>query len=255
MKKISSLLLLILLFNLSIYAQEIDPVETGKALFKDAYKRAYNIEAGGEIQSLLVLDRRTGFSDYLKVIPNVYSYYISFPTVSKFEHSDTYMAMDWKIGKRVYMSNPTIADSVSIFNCEKMAYYFLGTSIQFEQKKPLGKHAYWAWKPGMYFDFIIGDLKPEITNGSQTADIVIVSYAPEPQTLRPLDIGLAVNVEFGIHAAYIGFSFREGLRNLAPKNSGYTIRNNGLFNIHAGYRFASQIAKDDEKKVKNLIPD
>lgn len=255
MKKTLSLLMLSVLFNFFVYSQEIDLQETGKALFKDAYKRAYNIEAGGEVQSLLILDRKTRSSDYLKMYPNVFSYYISFPTVSKLEHSDTYLAMDWKIGKRMYKSDPVIADSTSIYNCEKMEYYFLGTAIQFEFKKPIGQHAYWAWKPGMYFDFIIGNLKPEITNGNQTADMVIVSHTSEPQTLRPLDLGLAVNLEFGIHAAYIGFSFREGLRNLAPKNSGHTIRNNGLFNIHAGYRFASQIAKEDQKKINNLIPD
>lgn len=254
MKK-TFLIVTISILSLSLsFAQDLDPMDTGKALFQDAFKRAYNIEAGVELQSFLVLNRKAQFSDYLKMYPNTFSYYVSFPTVSKFEHSDTYMAMDWKIGKRMYQAEPTRTDIADVYNCEKMEYYFLGTSIQFEIRKPIGEHAYWAWKPGMYFDFLMGDLKNEITNGNLSSKMIIVSHLDDPQTLRPLDFGAAINVEFGIHAAYLGLSVREGLRNLAPKGSGNTIRNNGLVNLHVGYRFASQIAKEDQQKINNILP-
>ena len=249
-----TIVFIFLLQTLFVLAQEPDPVNTGKAFFQDAYKRAYNIEAGVGVQSLLIMEGKASLSEKLNFMPNTIEYYISFPTVSKFENSNTYMAMDFKIGKRMYSATAESPNIVSITNCTSIDFYFLGTSIQFPIKYAIGKHAYWTWSPGVYFDFIIGNNKPEIVNGSLSTHMVIVSHTNEPQNLRPLDIGAALNFEIGVHAAYFGISLREGLRNLAPKNLDMTIRNNGLINIHAGYRFGSAVAKEDQKKVEKYLP-
>lgn len=236
------------------FAQEPDPMDTGKALLQNAYHRGVNIELGVGAQSFLISDTKASFGDKLNLIPNTYEYYVSSPAIMKMESSGNLMSVGFRVGKRMYRDTPELSDSVSIFNCSEIDFYFLGASMQYPMMKVINKNMYWSWNPGLYLDFLIGNMEPEIKNGTLEADMVIVSHANEPQNLKPLDWGLALNFEFGFRAAYTGVSLRTGLRNLAPDKENMTIRNNGMINYYIGYRFESKIGKADKEKVDKLVP-
>jgi hypothetical protein len=248
-----SLAVLFFLQTSLAFAQEPDPVDTGKALFQSAYKRGVNIEAGVGASSFLITKTKASFGQKLNLIPNTYEYYVASSAITTGENTGKLFYAGFKLGKRMYRDTPERTDTVSITNCEAIDFYFMGASLQFPFMRPIGNHIYWSLNPGFYADFIIGNMEPEIKNGNLETDMVIVTYADEPQTLKPLDLGIILSLEFGFRAAYTGLSFRTGLRNLAPDHTDMTIRNNGLLNFYVGYRFESKIAKEDQKKIDNLI--
>jgi hypothetical protein len=249
-----SLYAFIAIHPLLIFSQEPDPLHTGKALFESAYRGGTNIEAGVGAHNFLIMDGKAKFGSKLKLIPNTYEYYVGSAAISKMENSGNYIYTGFRLGKRMYRNTPLRTDTVSMTNASSIDFYFLGATVLFPQFIPIAKHTYWSWNPGVYLDFIIGNLKPEIKNGSLEADMVIVNYSDSPQSIRPLDFGLALNFEFGFRAAYTGISIRTGLRNLAPKDTDMTIRNNGMINFYIGYRFESEIAKEDQKRINNIAP-
>ena len=255
MKKVTLLFLILFLCGSAIInAQDLDPTKTAKGLLESAYKNESNIEIGFGVQRLVITDASSGFFSKANFIPNTYEYYISYPSITKFEHSDNYMIVDFRLGKRIYSATPSRTDTVSIDYCESMQYYFLGAAMLMRYKFPINKHMAWSINPGMYVDLAIGDLKDEITNGSLTTSLEIVGTDNFPQNMRSLDFGMAINTEIAVHAAYFGLSFRQGFRNLAPKDSHLTIRNNAILQAKFGYRFASTIAKQDKKKVEKFVP-
>jgi hypothetical protein len=255
MKLLSKFLVVLLVFfqTSTVFAQEPDPVNTGKALFQNAYKKGINIEAGVGVSNFLITETKATFGQKLNLFPNSYEYYVASSAITTGESTGKLFYAGFRLGKRMYRDTPERADTVSITNCESIDFYFAGASLRFPIMRPIGTHMYWSLNPGFYADFIIGNMEPEIKNGNLETDMVIVKHTEAPQTLKPLDLGAMLSFEFGFRAAYTGLSFRTGLRNLAPDNTDMTIRNNGLFNFYVGYRFESDIAKQDQKKIDNLI--
>lgn len=255
MKTFTKSLIVLLVFfqSTAVFAQEPDPVESGKAIFQYAYKTGVNIEAGVGASSFLITETKASFGQKLNLLPNTYEYYIASSGITTGEKTGKLFYAGFKLGKRMYRNTPERTDTVSITNCDAIDFYFMGASLQFPIMRPLGNHIYWSLNPGLYADFIIGNMEPEIKNGDMETDMVIVTYGDEPQTIKPLDLGIILSLEFGFRAAYTGLSFRTGLRNLAPDHTNMTIRNNGLLNFYVGYRFESKIAKEDQKKIDNLI--
>lgn len=248
------IVLLIFLQTTSVFAQEPDPMNTGKALFLNAFHEGINIEAGVGVSSFLITDGKASFGEKLDLMPNTFEYYVASPAIMKGENTGQLFYIGFRLGKRMYRNTPERTDTVSITNCDAIDFYFLGGTLQLPIIRQLGTNMYWSLNPGLYLDFIIGNMEPEIKNGNLETDMVIVDYGDEPQNIQPLDWGLAVNLEFGFRAAYTGLSFRTGFRNLAPDNDQMTIRNNGMINFYVGYRFESEIGKADKEKVEDLIP-
>ena len=243
----------IFLQTLFVYAQEPDPIKTGKGLFKSGYKSGLNIDVGVGYQNFLFMEGKASFNDKMNFSFNTFEYYAGSSGIIQSE-TGNYIYTGLRLGKRFHTNTPEFADSVSIINNTSIEYYFVGVTALFSKMNFIAKHTYWSWSPGVYFDFILGNMGDEIKNGKLATDLVTITYANEPQNMRSVDIGAALNFEFGFRAAFVGLSLRTGLRNLAPKDTDMTIRNTGMINFYLGYRFESDIAKQDKQIINSIIP-
>ncbi len=242
-------------FSSNAQAQEPDPINMGKGLFEEAFKKGWNIKGAIGYQSFLIKEGSPSFSDKLDLTPNTLAYYVAFTTEDQWMESNTYLTYEIQIGKRTYSATPLRTDEVNFLNCSSFAYYFLSVPFQLSFRKPLGANAYWAFSPGVYFDLIIGNQGNELENGALSTNVNTLSYTEGEINIRPLDIGIDVNLELAVRAAYFGVSYRTGLKNLAPEDApNMTIQNNGMLMGYVGYRFGSAIGKADADKVKQFVP-
>ncbi len=235
----------LLLISISIFSQETEIFNqnNGQAVFEEAFEKSYNIKAGIGYQSLLIKEGEANFGDKTNLTPNTLSYYISFTANDRWMETNTYLNYEIQFGQRKYRATPNQTDTVSLLSCSKIDYYFFSVPFQLSFRKPIGKIGYWAINPGIYFDYL---LIQDIYNGDQR--IYVDKY------LKSLDFGLNTSVELGIRAGYLGFSFKNGLKNLAKDMSqDLTFRNNGLLSFYVGYRFGTEMGKKDAERVKKVI--
>jgi hypothetical protein len=243
--KLFSTILVLLSINSSLFSQEpvIFNQNNGQAIFNEAFEKSYNIKAGIGYQSLLIEKGEASFSNKTNLTPNTLSYYISFTASDRWMETNTYLNYEIQFVQRKYRATPNQADTVSLLSCSKIDYYFFSVPFQLSFRKAIGKIGYWAINPGIYFDYL---LIQDIYNGDQKKYV--------DKDLKSLDFGLNTSVEFGIRAGYLGFSFKNGLKNLAKDMlPDLTFRNNGLLSFFVGYRFGTEIGKKDAERVKKVI--
>lgn len=255
MNKLKSLLLIVTITFTTVAFSQTDPfnANTGKALAMEAYEKGYNIKAGIGYESFLVQEGNLSFFDKIAYTPNTLSYYISFTTSDRWMETNVYLNYEIQFGKRSYNATPVRTDTVNLLNCTSWDYYFFSVPFQLSFRNAIGKNAYWAVNPGVYFDYRAA-ASTSLKNGSLSRTARHTSIYGE-QDFRPLDFGLDIGFEFGVRAAYLGLTYKVGLKNLAPETSeNLTIRNNGTFNIFLGYRFGTDIGMQDAKKTNKIIP-
>jgi len=250
-KSIITIVFLFLFAN-NIFAQNIIPGVTNKALLNSAYKSSYNIKAGIGYQSFFVKQGSASFSEKMNYTPNTLIYFVAFTASDRIKKSNIHITYELQIGKFNYSATSQLTDTVSLLNCTSFSDVFLELPIQLSFRNPIGKNAYWAINPGIYFDLI--GYMGEIKNGSLSRSARYHDRVDYPQDMKSFDIGINTSAEIGIRAAYLGVSYKTGFKNLAPDNSNMTIRNNGTLYAYAGYRFATKMGKEDAEKVKKYIP-
>jgi hypothetical protein len=252
--KLFLLTLCLILQSHFIFSQDLDPTNTAKGLFNYAANEGKNIRLGVGYESLLITGHNAVASDYAIFKPNTFLYFVAFTSSDRWLETNVFVNYELQIGKKTYTAVPTNTTEVSFLNCESYSVYFLDLPIQISIRHSLTPNIYWAFNPGMYFDFSIGSNTPELKNGALTKSIVIIKR-DNNQDIKPLDIGLSAGIEFGIRAAYIALDFRTGLRNLAPDiSTDLTIHNNATLYLSAGYRFGTPTGKSDADQVRKVIP-
>lgn len=245
---------IIVLFFISVQtnqAQQISSSDTKliKALGNSAFLGGKNIKFG------------TGF-DYFKAIENnnprnaglnTFCLFVAYNESFQFTGSKVYGDFEFQFGRKQYKAKPFTSDTVSLTNCSAFEFYYFEFPFQLSYRKQIINNVYWAFKPGIYFNYAFG-ASSKLKNSGLEREAETHSSSVN-RDMKPFDIGGIVSWELGIRAAFIGADIHFGWKNLAPETlqNTHTIKNVGSIHIYAGYRFGTEMGKSDVNKIKNIL--
>lgn len=235
------------LMGYSASAQE-DPINADllKASWEQAFKNGNDFCTGIGVFNFHIAKEK-GNSDFSDYLPNAYNIYGGYSSITPMR-KNVYIAVDFLLGKRGYSSSNDSKDTVNLFTASKYSDYYISVPIRYGFMKETGKFSFFAYETGVYLTF--QNLDSKISNSS--GERRMPPSMGENSEMLWFDWGWANKFTWGFHALYLQAGLDFGLRNLAPDDTDYLLKNTYNLNFTIGYRFGSDIHKKDMKRVNKV---
>lgn len=241
-----TLILVISGFTSTLRAQD-DPINADlvKSTWEHAFKNGEDVFMGASLYNFRIQENKKN-GKFLDYMPNAYSLFLGYSYVDPYsEH--VYTAFEFLLGKREYKIKDQGSDTLNLFTANRYTDLFIEVPFRVGYLKPLGKNSFIGFESGMYF---LWSLNSYIYNS--TGKRKVNSGFTEDREMRMYDFGWANKVTWGFRAFYTQVGIDFGLRNFAPLESDYLLKNQMNISIGIGYRFGSETHKKDMKKINKV---
>mgnify|MGYP006277762493 CR=1 FL=1 len=229
-----------------LFSQE-DPINfsLAKSHWKKAFKEGKDFCMGVSVYNFRIQKNKNNavIKDYL---PNATSIFGGYSHIRAYKER-SYSAFEFLLGKRKYTAKDHGEDELNLFTASKFTDYFLSVPLRYGYSIPVGQNSFLGLETGPYMLWSLGG---EISNSNGTREL---HYAfDDSQEIRMLDVGWANKVTYSYRALYAQVGFDFGLRNFAPRNADYLLKNQANYSFIIGYRFGSKLHKEDMNKLNKI---